>query len=76
LNKKPILQWTGIGILAVGLVIYLIPVPTTFGQGCGPYGCAVYEHFDVPSIALGSLTVIVGLILSAYAFGIESEDGD
>lgn len=65
----------GASVFLAGLVVYTLQVPAIIGTGCEEGGCSAYGTFLVPSVALSSLVIVVGLLVLAYALG-RDESGE
>ncbi len=59
----------GASVFLSGLAVYTLQVPALIGTGCEEGGCSAYATFMVPSVALSSLVIIVGLLILAYGLG-------
>lgn len=73
MKKRNLLLILGAALAVAGLVVDIIPVPTTLGYGCGNLGCITYRTFTVPSIVLGAVMIAFGLVILAYCLGMDEE---
>jgi hypothetical protein len=72
-KKRNILLILGTGLAIAGVIVDIIPVPTTLGYGCGNLGCVTYKTFTVPSIVLGAVMIVFGLVILAYCLAMDEE---
>jgi hypothetical protein len=71
LNAKLLLEGLGATLFAAGLIICTVPVAAVLGTQCEEGGCAAYATFILPSVALGSLVIVAGLLALAFGLGMD-----
>jgi hypothetical protein len=72
-KKRNLLLILGTGLAVAGVIVDTIPLPTTLGYGCGNLGCVTYKTFTVPSIVLGTVMIVFGLVILGYCLATDEE---